>query len=58
MTERFYRGRNAPAGGSGLGLAIAKELAEKWGGSIGVSSADDGTLVEVRLRSVEGFANP
>ena len=30
VSERFYRGRGAPAGGSGLGLAIAHELASKW----------------------------
>ena len=58
VTERFYRGRGSAAGESGLGLAIAKELAEKWGGTIGVSSAGDGTVVEVRLRLVEGFATP
>jgi len=52
VTERFYRGRTAPTGGSGLGLAIARDLAEKWGGTLGVTSAEgQGTRVEVRLRS-------
>ncbi len=52
VTERFYRGRAAPSGGSGLGLAIARDLAEKWGGSLAVTSAvGQGTRVEVRLRS-------
>jgi signal transduction histidine kinase len=52
VTERFYRGRGAPSGGSGLGLAIARDLAEKWGGSLHVESAEGaGTRVEVRLRS-------
>jgi signal transduction histidine kinase len=52
VTERFYRGRGAPSGGSGLGLAIARDLAEKWGGSLAVSSAEgEGTRVEVRLRA-------
>ncbi|MGZ8627403.1 MAG: ATP-binding protein [Actinomycetota bacterium] len=52
VTERFYRGRGAPSGGSGLGLAIARDLAEKWGGTIAVSSTvGEGTRVEVRLRS-------
>ena len=52
VTERFYRGRGAPAGGSGLGLAIARELAEKWGGSLRVEGVDaGGTRVELRLRA-------
>lgn len=51
VTERFYRGREAPAGGSGLGLAIARDLAEKWGGSLDVrSEAGRGTRVEITLR--------
>ena len=35
LTERFSRGR-AALWGSGLGLAIARELAERWGGSLEV----------------------
>jgi len=51
VTERFYRGAGSPSGGSGLGLAIARQLAEKWGGSLEVSSTEgDGTRVEVRLQ--------
>jgi signal transduction histidine kinase len=54
VTERFYRGKGAPAGGTGLGLAIARDLAEKWDGSVEVSNAaESGTRVEVRLRAVE-----
>ena len=54
VTERFYRGRSAPAStGSGLGLAIAKELVEKWGGSLAVTNTAEGLKVEVRLRAVE-----
>ena len=50
VTERFYRGREAPAGGSGLGLAIARQLAEKWGGRLTVQSTlGEGTRVEVTL---------
>ena len=50
VTERFYRGQGTPTGGSGLGLAIARELAEKWGGALEITSAPGtGTRVEVRL---------
>jgi two-component system, OmpR family, sensor kinase len=54
VTERFYRGRGAPTGGSGLGLAIARELAERWGGSLEVAVAPDGgTRVDVQLRRAD-----
>ncbi len=50
VTERFYRGAGTPSGGSGLGLAIARQLAEKWGGTLVVSNGEGGgTRVEVRL---------
>ena len=50
VTDRFYRGSDTPAGGSGLGLAIARDLAEKWGGSLEVTSTPGaGTRVEVAL---------
>ena len=59
VTERFYRGKRAPAGGSGLGLAIVRELAEKWGGSVTVSApAEGGTRVEVRLRPAGRAEDP
>lgn len=51
VTDRFYRGSGTPAGGSGLGLAIARDLAEKWGGSLEVTSTPgEGTRVEVALQ--------
>jgi two-component system, OmpR family, sensor kinase len=54
VTDRFYRGRDAPAGGTGLGLPIAKELIERWGGAIVVArAADGGTSIDLRLRLVE-----
>jgi signal transduction histidine kinase len=52
VTERFYRGKTAPPGGSGLGLAIARDLAERWGGTVLVQSAEGGgTRVEIRFRA-------
>jgi len=42
VIERFFRGRGSPPGGSGLGLAIAREVAERWDGSLTVASADGG----------------
>lgn len=38
LFERFYRADGGTAFGSGLGLAIARELAQRMGGSIEVSS--------------------
>jgi two-component system OmpR family sensor kinase len=50
VTERFYRGRGVSSGGSGLGLAIARQLVEKWGGTLNLESAHgEGTRVEVLL---------
>jgi signal transduction histidine kinase len=54
VLQRFSRGSAAPAGGSGLGLSIARDLAERWGGSLEIHGpADGGTLIEVRLRPAE-----
>ena len=50
VTQRFYRGRGAAPGGSGLGLAVVRELAERWGGTVTITSPDGaGTNVEVAL---------
>jgi signal transduction histidine kinase len=54
VTERFYRGAGAPSGGSGLGLAIVRELTERAGGTVTISSArDGGTIVRVELPASE-----
>jgi signal transduction histidine kinase len=54
VTERFFRGRTASSKGSGLGLAIARELTEKWGGTMTIDEPDGGgTRVEVRFRGTD-----
>ena len=58
VTERFYRGRGVPSDGSGLGLAIARQLVEKWGGTLSVESArGEGTRVEVLLDDALTFTS-
>ena len=51
--DRFYRSdksRKSESGSFGLGLAITKEMVEKLGGEISVSSsAEDGTVFQVTL---------
>ena len=47
--ERFYRGKGSSEG-FGLGLSICKELIERMGGSISLTSREGiGTTVEVKL---------
>jgi signal transduction histidine kinase len=48
--DRFWRARSAPAGGTGLGLAIAAWIAERHGGTIGVTNLPQhGARFQVRL---------
>jgi signal transduction histidine kinase len=53
VTERFFRGKGAPPGGTGLGLTIARELTERWGGTLTVSEQTRGTRVMISLRRAE-----
>jgi PAS domain S-box-containing protein len=51
--ERFYRGRGHSEG-FGLGLSICRELTERMGGSISVSSREGvGTAIELELPEVD-----
>ncbi len=53
--ERFYRGKDGGSGGFGLGLSICKDLIERMGGAISLSSEEGrGTRVEIELPEEDG----
>lgn len=50
--DKFYRveqSRSTNTGGTGLGLAIAKNIVDMHGGTIGVTSDQNGTVFTIRL---------
>jgi signal transduction histidine kinase len=55
--ERFHRGQAGRSGasGTGLGLSIARQLAERWGGSVTLSNRADarGARAVLRLGAIE-----
>ena len=60
--QRFYRGdkaRSPHAGGSGIGLTIARQLVERQGGEIGVSSPPgEGATFHFTLPEAQGRSAP
>ena len=50
--DRFYRVEGPQASGSGLGLAIARELAERMGGTVELSTTDGRTTFTLALPAV------
>jgi two-component system, OmpR family, sensor kinase len=56
--ERFFRGPGAAARGTGLGLAIARELAERMGGRLLVSSGPAGTRFTLELPGPAAVETP
>ena len=50
VTDKFFRGRQAPGGGSGLGLAIVQQIVADHAGRIAIrSTPGTGTTVSLRL---------
>jgi signal transduction histidine kinase len=56
--DRFYRVEGPQASGSGLGLAIARELAERMGGTVELSSVDGWTTFTLTLPAVAAAPEP
>jgi signal transduction histidine kinase len=59
--ERFFRGEAARGGapGTGLGLSVVEALAERWGGSVSLTTRPEGgTRAEVVLPAQPAERNP
>jgi two-component system OmpR family sensor kinase len=59
--ERFYRadeGRSRAAGGQGLGLAIAKSIVDQHGGSIRLTSSENGSTFRIELPASKCLKEP
>lgn len=56
--QRFYRVEGGHASGSGLGLAIARELGERMGGSVTVSSRPGDTTFTLELPAAAPTEQP
>ena len=56
--DRFYRVEGPQASGSGLGLAIARELAERMGGTVEISTVDHRTTFTLALPAVAATPEP
>jgi signal transduction histidine kinase len=56
--DRFYRVEGPQASGSGLGLAIARELAERMGGTVELSTVDGRTTFTLALPAVAAALEP
>jgi signal transduction histidine kinase len=54
--DRFYRVEGPQASGSGLGLAIARELAERMGGTVELSTTEGRTTFTLALPAVASAA--
>lgn len=53
--ERFFRSPTATGvQGSGVGLAIVDQLVRAHGGEVGLSAAERGTTIEVRIPTRAG----
>jgi signal transduction histidine kinase len=56
--DRFYRVEGPQASGSGLGLAIARELAERMGGTVGLTLEEGRTTFTLTLPAAAAAPQP